>query len=280
MYHVDLTVGEAWGQLSSACTNWGLGTVLLSMEVCGGVSGICARGAAGVGGRFSCAAAGACVVLVGPLVQCRALAGVVGGVEHRTPRRVAGDCAEQRAVECGARLRSGGFAYTQRSTVSPRCARRRVPGVGVQISSQFTPTLDAPPFGPAGPRPPDGRALTAPSPRPATPRSDARAAALATVRPRIDSWSWRRRGDSTPTMYACAGAVPRLPPLEGLTPPPLGPPYPALRRARPPPSDVGRAPHEEFGSDTSKFHIGRHPRSLIGPVRFSSYGTAGSRLHK
>ena len=73
MYHVDLTVSEAWGQLSSACTNWGLGTVLLSMEVCGGVSGICARGAAGVGGRFSCAAAGACVVLVGPLVQCRAL---------------------------------------------------------------------------------------------------------------------------------------------------------------------------------------------------------------
>jgi len=57
---------------------YNLGTVLLSMDVCGGVSWICARGAAGVGGRFSCAAADACVVLVGPLVQCRALAGVWG----------------------------------------------------------------------------------------------------------------------------------------------------------------------------------------------------------
>ena len=34
----------------------------------------------------------------------------------------------------------------------------------------------------------------------------------------IDRWSWRHRGDSTPTMNACAGTVPRLPPLEGLTP--------------------------------------------------------------
>ena len=34
-----------------------------------------------------------------------------------------------------------------------------------------------------------------------------------------------------------------LAPQEGLTLPPLGTPVSALRRARPPPSDVGRAPH-------------------------------------
>lgn len=64
-----------------------------------------------------------------PLVQCHALAGV-GGVQgsastHR--RRVAGDCAEQRAVECGARLDLEACLRTRNgSTVSlPVRARRR-----------------------------------------------------------------------------------------------------------------------------------------------------------
>ena len=63
MYHVDLTVSEAWGQLSSACTNWGLFYYL--WKYVAEYRGSASVGPHGVGGRSSCAAAGACVVLGG-----------------------------------------------------------------------------------------------------------------------------------------------------------------------------------------------------------------------
>ena len=70
-----------------------------------------------------------------------------------------------------------------------------------------------------------------------------RRAAHAAVRPRIDSWSWRRRGDSTPN-YACMRETRPAPATPGGdSRPPIRAPASALRRARPPPSDGGRAPH-------------------------------------
>jgi len=71
-----------------------------------------------------------------------------------------------------------------------------------------------------------------------------RRAAHAAVRPRIDSWSWRRRGDSTPN-YACMRETRSAPATPGGedSRPPIRAPASALRRARPPPSDGGRAPH-------------------------------------
>ena len=75
------------------------------------------------------------------------------------------------------------------------------------------------------------RALTAPSPRPVPPLR--RAGRGTRDGPTlIDRWSWRHRGDSTPIMNACAGTVPRLPPLEGLTPPLWVPRIRAETRAR------------------------------------------------
>ncbi len=110
-------------------------------------------------------------------------------------------------------------------------------------------------FGPAGPRPPDGRALTAPALGRSPPLGRA---AHATVRPRIDSWSWRRRGDSTPN-YACMREIRPAPasPQGGRdSRPPTRAPASALRRARPPPSDGVRAPP------------GRRPsmRDVIAPI--------------
>jgi len=73
-----------------------------------------------------------------------------------------------------------------------------------------------------------------------------RRAAHAAVRPRIDSWSWRRRGDSTPN-YACMRETRSAPVTPGGedSRPPIRAPASALRRARPPPSDGGRAPDQE-----------------------------------
>ena len=60
---------------------------------------------------------------------------------------------------------------------------------------------------------------------------------------RIDRWSWRRCGDSTPN-YACMRETRPAPATPGGdSRPPIRAPASALRRARPPPSDGGRAPH-------------------------------------
>jgi len=79
----------------------------------------------------------------------------------------------------------------------------------------------APPFGPAGARPPDGRALTAPSPRPVPP---------AQTRGTRDGLTPNRQLELAPprrfdTNYVCMrGNRPAPAPQEGLTTPPLGPP--------------------------------------------------------
>ena len=130
----------------------------------------------------------------------------------------------------------------------------------------------APPFGPAGPRPPDGWALTAPSPRPVPP---------AQTRGTRDGPTPNRQLELAPprrvhTNYACMrGNVPRSPP-GGTHAPPLGTPVSALRRARPPPSDVGRAPHTALRAPPWAFTLHRgcshHPHNVSAHALSSHRG--------
>ena len=103
----------------------------------------------------------------------------------------------------------------------------------------------APPFGAAGPRPPEGRARSAPAPRAALP-TQSRSTHGAPIQKRQLRGAKRRPRRNLACMPSLRSAPDPEPPERGrsggLTPPPR-PPAAALRRARPPPSDVGRAPH-------------------------------------
>ena len=92
-----------------------------------------------------------------------------------------------------------------------------------------------------------------------------RRAAHAAVRPRIDSWSWRRRGDSTPN-YACMRETRSAPATPGggrLTPPHQGPRIRAetsatsaeRRRTRP------RRGRDIWRSRLSELRVPRHART-------------------
>ena len=70
-----------------------------------------------------------------------------------------------------------------------------------------------------------------------------RRAAHAAVRPESTGGAGAAAAIPHRTMHACARPVPRLPPPGGDSRPPIRAPASALRRARPPPSDGGRAPH-------------------------------------
>ena len=109
-----------------------------------------------------------------------------------------------------------------------------------------------------GSRPPEGRAQAAPRTTPTPPgqHPPLSRAPRVTVRSRRDSYRRSRRG-AVPhrTMNANAGIRPAPIPHPareggpGLRPP-LGSPAAALRRARPPLSDLGRAPEQIFTQGT------------------------------
>ena len=121
---------------------------------------------------------------------------------------------------CASRKRSRNAAYhlTYRSVGTDRLGRK-----GQTANNQGARAAAHPPFGPAGPRPPDGRALTAPSPRPVPP---------AQTRGTRDGPTPNRQLELAPprrfhTNYVCMrGNVPRSPPRRDSRSPPLGPPFP------------------------------------------------------
>ena len=135
----------------------------------------------------------------------------------------------------------------------------------------------APTFGTAGPRLPAGRALT---PRAALPTQSPSRAPRTALRSRATAKGAKAEPDETSHACRSLRSAPNPEPPErgrsgGLTPPPQAPAA-ALRRARPPPSDVGRAPHTALRAPPWAFTQHRacshHPRNVSAHALSSPRG--------